>query len=83
MDLGAGTKKLIIIMTDTNSDGSSKIVPECTLPLTASNVVDLIIAELAVFNYNNGKLTLIELMGATLEEVRSKISAEFEIKLET
>ena len=45
MDLAAGAKQLIIIMTHTNSDGSSKIVPECTLPLTASNVVDLIITE--------------------------------------
>jgi 3-oxoacid CoA-transferase len=78
MDLAAGAKKLIILMTHTNSDGSSKIVPECTLPLTANNVVDLIITELAVFNYNKGKLTLIELMpGTTLEEVRSKTTADF------
>jgi 3-oxoacid CoA-transferase len=84
MDLAAGAKKLIIIMTHTNSDGSSKIVPECTLPLTASNVVDLIITELAVFNYDNGKLTLIELMpGATIEEVRAKTEAEFVEKLKT
>lgn len=83
MDLAAGAKKLIILMTHTNSDGSSKIVPECTLPLTAYNVVDLIITELAVFNYNKGKLTLIELMpGATLEEVRAKTDADFEVQLE-
>ena len=81
MDLAAGAKKLIIIMTHTNSDGSSKIVPECTLPLTAYNVVDLIITELAVFNYNKGKLTLIELMpGATLEVVREKTDAKFTLQ---
>jgi 3-oxoacid CoA-transferase len=84
MDLAAGAKKLIILMTHTNTDGSSKIVPECSLPLTAYNVVDLIITELAVFNYNKGKLTLIEVMpGATLEEVREKTSAEFEVQLKT
>ncbi len=84
MDLAARAKKLIIIMTHTNTDGSSKIVPECSLPLTAYNVVDLIITELAVFNYNKGKLTLIELIpGVTLEEVRSKTNAEFEVKLKT
>jgi 3-oxoacid CoA-transferase len=84
MDLASGAKKLIIIMTHTNSDGSSKIVPECTLPLTASNVVDLIITELAVFNYDNGKLTLIELMpGSTMEEVKSKTEADFKVKLKT
>jgi 3-oxoacid CoA-transferase len=78
MDLATGAKRLIITMTHTNNDGSSKIVPQCTLPLTAINAVDMIITELAVFNYANGKLTLIELMpGANLEEVRNKTSARF------
>jgi len=82
MDLAAGAKKLIIVMSHTNSDGSSKIVPECTLPLTAMNTVDMIITELAVFNYNEGKLTLIELMpGATLGEVRAKTTAKFNEQL--
>lgn len=78
MDLASGAKKLIITMTHTNSDGSSKIVPACTLPLTAMNAVDVVITDLAVFTYPNGKLTLIELMpGVTIEEVRSKTSADF------
>jgi 3-oxoacid CoA-transferase len=78
MDLATGAKRLIITMTHTNNDGSSKIVPQCTLPLTAINAVDMIITDLAVFNYGNGKLTLIELMpGANLEEVRNKTSAKF------
>jgi 3-oxoacid CoA-transferase len=78
MDLAACAKKLIIVMTHTNNDGSAKIVPSCTLPLTAFNVVDLIITELAVFNYCDGRLTLIELMpGATLEEVSAKTTATF------
>ncbi|HRH47871.1 MAG TPA: CoA-transferase [Panacibacter sp.] len=82
MDLAAYAKKLIIVMTHTNNDGSAKIVPLCTLPLTAFNVVDLIITELAVFNYNDGQLTLTELMpGATLEEVIAKITATFAEKL--
>jgi 3-oxoacid CoA-transferase len=69
-------------MTHTNPDGSSKIVPDCVLPLTASNVVDLVITELAVFGYPNGKLTLIELMpNVTLKEVKVKTSAAFEIAL--
>lgn len=82
MDLARGAKKLIITMTHTNPDGSPKIVPTCTLPLTASKVVDLIITELAVFKYINNQLTLIELMpGATLEDVHEKTSARFEINL--
>lgn len=78
MDLASGAKKLIITMTHTNCDGSAKIVPACTLPLTAMNAVDVVITDLAVFTYPNGKLTLIELMpGVTIEEVRSKTSAAF------
>lgn len=78
MDLASGAKKLIITMTHSNSDGSSKIVPSCTLPLTAMKAVDLIITELAVFAYPNGKLTLIDLMpGITLQDVKAKTFANF------
>ena len=78
MDLAAGAKKLIIVMTHTNSDGSPKIVPACTLPLTAMKAVDMIITELAVFSFDEKGLTLIELMpGATLEEVKTKTAAKF------
>lgn len=82
MDLAKGARRLIITMTHVNPDGSPKIVPACTLPLTASGVVNLIITELAVFNYSDNRLTLIELMpNATLEEVRAKTSADFIEKL--
>jgi 3-oxoacid CoA-transferase len=82
MDLAAGARKLIIVMNHTDSDGSSKIVPQCTLPLTAKKAVDLVITELAVFSFDQGKLTLIELMpSAKLEEVRSKTKARFVEKL--
>jgi len=78
MDLASGAKRLIITMTHTNSDGSPKIVPQCTLPLTAMNAVDMIITDLGVFIYRKEKLILIELMpGATAEEVRHKTSAVF------
>ena len=78
MDLASGAKKLIITMTHTSRDGAAKIVPECTLPLTALGAVDLIITDLAVFRFANDQLTLIELMpGATLEEVQAKTTAVF------
>ncbi|HEX8506653.1 MAG TPA: 3-oxoacid CoA-transferase [Hymenobacter sp.] len=82
MDLASGAKKLIITLTHTNPDGSSKIVPACTLPVTAYGVVDLIITDLAVFTFEGGQLTLTELLpGATLEEVRAKTTAHFEERL--
>jgi 3-oxoacid CoA-transferase len=82
MDLAKGAKRLIITMTHINPDGSPKIVPSCVLPLTASGVVAMIITDLAVFSYPDGKLTLIELMpNATLEDVRAKTSAVFDEKI--
>jgi 3-oxoacid CoA-transferase len=82
MDLAVGAKKLIITMTHTNPDGSPKIVPICNLPLTAYGVVNMIITDLAVFEYINGKLTLTELMpGATLENVRTLTSASFDERI--
>ena len=83
MDLASGAKKLIITLIHTDPDGTSKIVPECKLPLTAHEVVDMIITDLAVFTFEDGQLTLKELMpGATLEEVRSKTAARFVEKLD-
>lgn len=82
MDLASGAKKLIVTLTHADPDGTSKIVPECTLPLTAIGVVDVVITELAVFKYLDGQLTLVELMpGASLEEVRAKTQARFVEKL--
>ena len=53
-------------------------MPACTLPLTARGVVDVLITDLAVFTFEGGRLTLVELMpGATLDEVRAKTAAAF------
>lgn len=78
MDLASGAKRLIIAMTHTDRDGTSKIVPTCTLPLTATHTVNMIITDLAVFTFPDGQLTLSELMpNTTLDEVRAKTSAAF------
>ncbi len=83
MDLASGAKRLIITMTHTNRDGSSKIVPDCTLPLTARAAVDVVITDLAVFKFPNGRLTLVEVMpGASLEEVEAKTQAAFVVALD-
>jgi 3-oxoacid CoA-transferase len=83
MDLASGAKRLIITMTHSSRDGTSKIVPSCTLPLTAASAVDVVITDLAVFTFPDGQLTLSELMpGATLDEVRAKTDASFVIGLD-
>jgi 3-oxoacid CoA-transferase len=78
MDLASGARKLIITMTHADRSGRPKIVPECTLPLTATGVVDMVITDLAVFAFVEGQLKLLEVMpGASLDEVRAKTSAQF------
>jgi 3-oxoacid CoA-transferase len=78
MDLASGAERLIITMEHTTREGEAKIVPVCTLPLTATNAVDVIITELAVFRFVAGQLTLTELLpGATLDAVRAQTSARF------
>lgn len=80
MDLASGAKRLIVTMTHTDQEGRAKIVPNCTLPLTAPRAVDMVITELAVFAFREGKLTLVELMpGATMEEVRAKTTATYAV----
>ncbi len=82
MDLASGARKLIITMTHTNRDGTAKLVGSCTLPVTAKGAVDMVITELAVFEFVNGQLTLTELLGGTtLEEVQTKTEASFEVGL--
>lgn len=78
MDLASGAKRLIITMNHTENDGRPKIVPACTLPLTAIGAVDMVITDLAVFDFAGDAMRLIELMpGATLETVRAKTTAPF------
>ena len=82
MDLAQGAKRLIITMIHSLSDGSSKLVPECDLPLTAQNAVNTVITDLAIFEFIDGELTLIELMpGSSLEEVRAHTGANFKTAL--
>ena len=80
MDLVAGVKKIIVVMEHVSKDGSAKFIPECTLPLTGKNVIDMIITDLAVFQRPDhaSPFKLIELApGVTAEEVRQKTTAHY------
>ena len=82
MDLASGVRKLIVTMTHTSRDGAAKIVPECTLPLTAVGAVSVIVTELAKFRFVDGRLTLVEVMpGATLDDIRARTTAQFEVRV--
>jgi 3-oxoacid CoA-transferase B subunit len=80
MDLLSGAKKIIITTNHTSKNGDSKIVKNCTYPITSIRKVDLIITELAVFEFQNDQLVLKELMpGVTLKEVQEKTDADFKV----
>jgi len=81
MDLVAGVKKIIVVMEHNSKSGDPKFIPQCTLPLTGKNVVDMIITDLAVFQRPNHQspFKLIELApGVTSEEVAAKTTASYE-----
>ena len=63
-------------------DGSPKFIPECTLPLTGRNVVDMIITDLAVFQRPDkaSPFKLIEVApGVSVGDVKAKTTAQFEV----
>jgi 3-oxoacid CoA-transferase B subunit len=83
MDLVVGARTVIVTMTAMSSSGEPKLVPECTLPLTARGVADVVVTELGVFRLMDGVLTLTELLGETeLKDVAGAVSASYEIALE-
>jgi 3-oxoacid CoA-transferase subunit B len=78
MDLVAGVKKVVVVMEHSAKDGA-KFLKRCTLPLTGSRVVDMLITDLGVFEIDrrgDRGVKLLELApGVTLEEVRAKSEA--------
>ncbi|GAA7826476.1 succinyl-CoA--3-ketoacid CoA transferase subunit B [Helicobacter pylori] len=82
MDLVHGAKKVIVIMEHCNKYGESKVKKECSLPLTGKGVVHQLITDLAVFEFSNNAMKLVELQeGVSLDQVKEKTEAEFEVRL--
>jgi acetate CoA/acetoacetate CoA-transferase beta subunit len=76
MDLITGAKRVVVAMQHT-AKGKSKIVKACTLPLTSTRPVDLVVTELAVIAFPEGKATLLETApGVSVAEVTAATEAE-------
>lgn len=80
MDLVAGVKRIIVLMDHNSKAGEPKFRKSCTLPLTGSNVVDMIITDIAIFQRTDRTqpFTLIEMAaGISAEEVRDRTEADY------
>ena len=82
MDLVAGVKKVVVVMEHVAKDGP-KLLTACTLPLTGSHVVDMVITDLGVFTIDklgNGGMTLIELADdVSVDTIRASTEAAFKV----
>ena len=85
MDLVAGTRRVVVMMDHCNKKGQSKLIPECTLPLTGVRCIDMVITDLCVLEMNRDKrrFELTELApGITVEDVLEKTTAEIIVERE-
>ena len=75
MDLVTGAKRVVVAMQH-SAKGKSKVVRKCTLPLTSTRPVDLVVTELAVISFAEGRARLVETApGITVEQVIANTEA--------
>lgn len=83
MDLISGANDVYIAMQHVSKNGSPKIIPKCTLPITGFGRVSVVVTEYALFRFKNGQMHLEELCPQiTLEELKKITPAEFTLSKE-
>lgn len=81
MDLVASAKNIIVAMMHTNKAGESKLLPECSLPLTGVGCVTKVVTELAVMEIKNGAFYLLERApGVTVEQIKTATAGKLVIE---
>jgi acetate CoA/acetoacetate CoA-transferase beta subunit len=79
MDLVTGAKRVVVAMQHT-AKGKPKVVRQCSLPLTSLRPVDLVVTELAVIAFPEGRATLVETApGVSVEQVVASTDAELDL----
>lgn len=77
MDLVASAENIIVAMMHTNKAGASKLLPECSLPLTGVNCVKKIVTNLAVLEIKDGKFYLLERApGVSVDEIKAATAGD-------
>ena len=80
MDLAAGAKRLIVAMEHTDRQGGTKLVKQCSYPLTAKKCVDLVVTDIAVIKVTNNGLRLEEAApGWTADDIQEVTEPRLEI----
>ena len=81
MDLVASARNIIVAMMHTNPKGESKLLPQCTLPLTGVNCVKKIVTELAVLDVTPDGFKLLERApGVTVDEIKKKTAGKLVVE---
>ena len=81
MDLVAGAKNIIVTMTHADKHGNSKLLQECTLPLTGVNCITRIITDLAVLEVKDGAFYLRERApGVSVDEIKEKTAGKLVVE---
>ena len=80
MDLVAGAQNIVVTMTHASKNGESKLLKQCTLPLTGVGCINKIVSDLACLEIHDGKFHLIERApGVSVEEIVAKTAGELVI----
>ena len=81
MDLVGSAENIIVAMMHTNKRGESKLLKECTLPLTGVGCVTKIVTNLAVLEVSNGKFQLLERApGVSVEEIQAATEGDLVVE---
>jgi 3-oxoacid CoA-transferase subunit B len=83
MDLVASAKNIIVAMQQTNRDGESKLLSECSLPLTGKRCISKIVTDMGVYEIdkeNGGFILLERAAGVSIEEIRNATAGRLIVK---